>query len=57
MRPPAGGGGLASFSARTSADVFRLADWPTIILATERFVETAGRLKLDGVVFRELPPP
>ncbi|HZI12128.1 MAG TPA: double-CXXCG motif protein [Myxococcus sp.] len=38
-----------------TADVFRLADWPTYILATERFVETAHRLKLDGVVFREVP--
>lgn len=38
-----------------TADVFRLADWPTHILATERFVETAHRLALDGVVFREVP--
>lgn len=36
-------------------DVFRLADWPTLFLATERFVETARRLKLEGAVFREVP--
>jgi hypothetical protein len=29
--------------------------WPTHIMATERFVETAHRLTLDGVVFREVP--
>lgn len=39
----------------TTADVFRLAAWSTHILATERFVEAARRLELDGVVFREVP--
>lgn len=38
-----------------TVDVFRLADWPTHILATERFVETAHRLALNGIVFREVP--
>ncbi|WP_426755604.1 double-CXXCG motif protein [Myxococcus sp. Y35] len=39
----------------TTTDVFRLADWPTLILATQRFVDTVRRLELDGVVFHEVP--
>jgi uncharacterized double-CXXCG motif protein len=35
-------------------DVFRLSDWPTLIIATERMVDTVKRLELDGVAFREL---
>jgi uncharacterized double-CXXCG motif protein len=32
-------------------DLFRLADAPGLIIATERFVEAATRLELDGAVF------
>ncbi|NVJ01873.1 hypothetical protein HV824_27645 [Myxococcus sp. AM009] len=35
-------------------DVFRLADWPTLILATQRFVDAVHRLELDGVTFRQV---
>lgn len=36
-------------------DLFRLAHFPTMVIATERFVEAVQRLSLDGVTFRELP--
>ncbi|MBZ4415055.1 double-CXXCG motif protein [Myxococcus sp. RHSTA-1-4] len=36
-------------------DLFRLANFQTKIIATERFVETVQRLGLDEVMFRELP--
>jgi uncharacterized double-CXXCG motif protein len=32
-------------------DLFRLADAPGVIIATERFKETAARLELDGALF------
>ncbi|HVG57633.1 MAG TPA: double-CXXCG motif protein [Hyalangium sp.] len=35
-------------------DVFRLADWPTLIFATERMVDGVKRLELDGIGFREV---
>jgi uncharacterized double-CXXCG motif protein len=36
-------------------DLFRLEDFPTVIVCTERFVEASQRLSLDGVVFLPLP--
>jgi uncharacterized double-CXXCG motif protein len=39
----------------TELDLFRLAGWTSVILATERFVEAVKRLGLDGVTFREVP--
>jgi uncharacterized double-CXXCG motif protein len=36
-------------------DVFRLEDFPTVIVCTERFVEACRRLELDGVAFLPLP--
>jgi uncharacterized double-CXXCG motif protein len=39
----------------TDVDLFRLAGWSSLIIATERFVETVKRLGLDGVIFREVP--
>lgn len=36
-------------------DVFRLRDYPTVIIASERFVEAVGRLGLDEIVFHEVP--
>ncbi|NMO14015.1 hypothetical protein HPC49_00090 [Pyxidicoccus fallax] len=38
----------------TDVDLFRLADWSAVILATERFVDTVKQLSLDGVTFREV---
>lgn len=35
-------------------DVFRLTDFPTLIIARERMVDVVQRLDLDGVEFREL---
>jgi uncharacterized double-CXXCG motif protein len=37
-------------------DMFRPLRGPTFIFVTERFVETAQRLSLDGVTFREVEP-
>ncbi|WP_141589004.1 double-CXXCG motif protein [Myxococcus sp. AB056] len=45
---------LDTASIPTTADVFRLADWPTLILATQRFVDAVQRLELDGVTFRQV---
>ncbi|GMT99955.1 hypothetical protein KH5H1_40750 [Corallococcus caeni] len=36
-------------------DLFRLTDYTTIIIATERFVDAVNRLGFEGVVFKELP--
>lgn len=40
-------------------DVFRLEDFSTVLVCSERFVEACRRLGLDGVVFHPLPtrPP
>lgn len=45
---------LASETLLEGLDLFRLADAPGFIVATERFVETATRLNLDGGLFREV---
>jgi uncharacterized double-CXXCG motif protein len=45
---------LALESLPTSLDVFRLAQWSTLILVTERMVDAVQRLKLDGLIFQEL---
>lgn len=36
-------------------DVFRLEDFSTVIVCTERFVDDCQRLGLDGVVFHPMP--
>ncbi|QAT83818.1 hypothetical protein EJ065_2236 [Corallococcus coralloides] len=36
-------------------DLFRLTDYTTIIIATERFVDAVNRFGFEGVVFKELP--
>ncbi|HEX5753004.1 MAG TPA: double-CXXCG motif protein [Archangium sp.] len=36
-------------------DLFRLEDFPTTMVCTERFVDACRRLELDGVVFQPLP--
>jgi uncharacterized double-CXXCG motif protein len=43
----------ASLPAHT--DLFRLAGFMTMIIATEQFSEAVRRLELAGIVFRELP--
>jgi uncharacterized double-CXXCG motif protein len=45
---------LAAASLPEDVDVFRLADWSALIIASERMVDAVKRLELDGVVFREL---
>jgi uncharacterized double-CXXCG motif protein len=45
---------LAAQSLPESVDVFRLAQWAMLIIATERLVEAAQLLELDGVIFQEL---
>jgi uncharacterized double-CXXCG motif protein len=45
---------LALESLPKSLDVFRLAQWSTLIIATERLVDTVRRLELDGLIFQEL---
>ncbi|AKI99336.1 Hypothetical protein AA314_00963 [Archangium gephyra] len=39
----------------TQSDLFRLEDFSTVIVCTERFVEACRRLGLDGVSFQPLP--
>jgi uncharacterized double-CXXCG motif protein len=46
---------LDAASLPTHMDLFRLTDFETIFICTERFVDAVQRLELDGVVFRELP--
>ena len=46
---------LDAASLPTHTDLFRLSDFPTIFIATERFVDAVRRLELEGAVFRELP--
>ncbi|NOK21918.1 hypothetical protein HMI50_33355 [Corallococcus carmarthensis] len=35
-------------------DLFRLTDYTTIIIATERFVDAVNRFEFEGVVFKEI---
>jgi hypothetical protein len=44
---------LEGMSLPAHLDLFRLAQGWTLIVASERLVDTARRLELDGVVFRE----
>jgi uncharacterized double-CXXCG motif protein len=45
---------LAAASLPEDLDVFRLADWSTLIIASQRMVDAVKQLELDGVVFHEL---
>ncbi|WNG32733.1 hypothetical protein F0U61_03240 [Archangium violaceum] len=45
---------LAAASLPEALDVFRLADWSALIIASERMVEAVRRLELDGVVFQPM---
>jgi uncharacterized double-CXXCG motif protein len=46
---------LDKASLPTHTDVFRLANFTTVLVGSERFKEAAQRLGLDGIVFLELP--
>lgn len=45
---------LEAASLPEQTDLFRLSAWPTLIVASERFVDSSKKLALDGAVFREL---
>lgn len=46
---------LDAASLPTHTDLFRLSDFETTFIATERFVDAVRRLQLDGAEFREVP--
>ena len=46
---------LDAASLPTDRDLFRVGDFATMIVGTERFMEAVRRLELDGITFRELP--
>ncbi|WNG53805.1 hypothetical protein F0U59_02640 [Archangium gephyra] len=46
---------LDASSLPNHLDLFRLEDFPTTMVCTERFVEACHRLSLDGVAFQPLP--
>lgn len=46
---------LDAASLPTHTDLFRLADFETMIVGTERFVTAVQRLELGEIVFREVP--
>jgi uncharacterized double-CXXCG motif protein len=46
---------LDKASLPTHTDVFRLANFSTVLVGTERFKEAVQRLGLDGILFLDLP--
>jgi uncharacterized double-CXXCG motif protein len=46
---------LDAASLPTELDLFRVGNFATMIIGTERFMETVRRLELPGITFRELP--
>jgi uncharacterized double-CXXCG motif protein len=46
---------LDASSLPNNLDVFRLQDFSTVIVCTERFVDACQRLELDGAAFHPLP--
>ncbi|NOK01448.1 MULTISPECIES: double-CXXCG motif protein [Myxococcus] len=46
---------LDAASLPADVDLFRVGNFATMIVGTERFMETVRRLELDGISFRELP--
>jgi uncharacterized double-CXXCG motif protein len=46
---------LDAASLPTHTDVFRLANFGTVLVGSERFKDAAQRLGLDGMLFHELP--
>ncbi|HZI16847.1 MAG TPA: double-CXXCG motif protein [Myxococcus sp.] len=46
---------LDAASMPTDRDLFRVGNFTTMLIGTERFMEAVRRLELDGITFRELP--
>ena len=46
---------LDAASLPADLDLFRVGNFATVIVGTERFMEAVRRLELDGITFRELP--
>jgi uncharacterized double-CXXCG motif protein len=46
---------LDAASLPTELDLFRVGNFATMIVGTERFMDAVRRLELDGIAFRELP--
>jgi uncharacterized double-CXXCG motif protein len=46
---------LDAASLPTDRDLFRLSNFATMLICTERFKDAVTRLELDGITFRELP--
>ncbi|NMO14791.1 hypothetical protein HPC49_17310 [Pyxidicoccus fallax] len=46
---------LDEASLPTDRDLFRVGNFATMVIGTERFVDAVRRLELDGITFRELP--
>ncbi len=46
---------LEAASLPAHADLFRLANFLTVLICTERFAQAVQRLELDDIVFREVP--
>lgn len=46
---------LDAASLPTDLDLFRIGNFATVIVGTERFMAAARRMELDGITFRELP--
>jgi uncharacterized double-CXXCG motif protein len=46
---------LDAASLPTDLDLFRVGNFATMIVGTERFMNAVQRLELDGLTFRELP--
>ncbi|MFP2926063.1 double-CXXCG motif protein [Pyxidicoccus sp. 3LG] len=46
---------LDAVSLPTDLDLFRVGNFATMLIGTERFMEAVRRLELEGITFRELP--
>lgn len=46
---------LAAASLPTDVDLFRVGDFATVVVGTERFVDAVKQLGLEGLMFREVP--
>jgi hypothetical protein len=46
---------LDAASLPTDRDLFRVGNYASMVIGTERFMEAVRRLELDGITFHELP--
>jgi hypothetical protein len=53
--PPPDESLLDAASLPTDRDLFRVGNYASMVIGTERFMEAVRRLDLDGITFRELP--